>query len=83
MDPIRGRFASKEAPLMAFCKQCHLSLGFHISAVFAIVCCYSALCADGYSLYTDSWAVEINGGRHIADKLAKKHGFINAGEVRA
>lgn len=69
---------------MAFRRQYQLSLrGFHISAVFAVVCCCSALCVDGYSLYTDSWAVEINGGRHTADKLAKKHGFINAGEVRA
>lgn len=63
-------------------RQSQLSpLRFRTPVIFAIICCF-AICVDGHSLYTDSWAVEINGGRRIADKIAKKHGFINAGEVR-
>lgn len=31
--------------------------------------------------YTESWAVEVRGGREAADKLAKDHGFTNLGEV--
>lgn len=47
--------------------------------IFAIVCCRSV--SGGSSLFTDRWAVQISGGRHVADTLAKEHGFINAGTV--
>ena len=31
--------------------------------------------------YSDSWVVELEGGRDEADKLADEHGFINLGQV--
>ena len=32
--------------------------------------------------YSTSWAVEIDGGRTEADRLASAHGFLNRGQVR-
>ena len=32
-------------------------------------------------LYTNSWAVEIEGGHSVAENLAVKYGFINKGQV--
>lgn len=32
--------------------------------------------------YTHQWAVHIVGGKSVADRIARKHGFINGGEVR-
>ena len=32
-------------------------------------------------LYTNSWAVEIEGGHSAAESLAVKYGFINKGQV--
>ena len=49
--------------------------------IFAVICIYSGV--DGYQPYTDNWAVEVRGGRHVANELAKEHGFINVGEVRS
>lgn len=37
-------------------------------------------CEEDY-LFSNSWAVEVNGGPHIANQLAEKHGFINKGQV--
>ena len=35
-------------------------------------------------VYTASWAVEITeGGKKMADAIARRHGFINLGNVRA
>ena len=34
------------------------------------------------TVFSNSWAVEVKGGRHVADRLAEKHGFINKGLVR-
>ena len=34
------------------------------------------------AVFSNSWAVEVKGGRHVADRLAEKHGFINKGLVR-
>lgn len=31
--------------------------------------------------FSNSWAVEIHGGLEVADDVAKKHGFINKGQV--
>ena len=53
-----------------------------VAIVFAIYSCTVLLpCADGHTPYTNSWAVEVHGGRQVADKLAREHGFFNAGEV--
>jgi hypothetical protein len=32
--------------------------------------------------YTNSWAVEVAGGRAVADDVATRHGFVNVGQVR-
>ncbi|KAJ3594058.1 hypothetical protein NHX12_006390, partial [Muraenolepis orangiensis] len=32
-------------------------------------------------IFTNTWAVEIPGGRHVAEQVAQKHGFINYGHV--
>ncbi|KAL5482147.1 hypothetical protein EMCRGX_G022436 [Ephydatia muelleri] len=31
--------------------------------------------------YTPHWAVQIRGGRDVADRLATKHGFMNMGLI--
>lgn len=31
--------------------------------------------------YLNSWTVEVRGGRNVADDLARKHGFVNRGQV--
>ena len=31
--------------------------------------------------YSNSWAVEVKGGQEVAEQLARKHGFINHGQV--
>ena len=31
--------------------------------------------------YTNSWAVQVVGGRRAADELARKHGLVNHGQV--
>lgn len=36
----------------------------------------------GEHLFSNSWAVEVRGGQGAADELAKKHGFVNKGQVR-
>ena len=51
------------------------------SVIFAVVIIALCRSVDGYSQYTNSWAVEVRGGRRVADKLAKEHGFTNMGEV--
>ena len=32
--------------------------------------------------YSNSWAVEVRGGAEKAEELARKHGFVNLGQVR-
>ncbi|XP_051916018.1 furin (paired basic amino acid cleaving enzyme) b [Hippocampus zosterae] len=36
---------------------------------------------DTAEVYTNAWAVQINGGPKEADRIAKEHGFINHGNV--
>ena len=31
--------------------------------------------------YSNSWAVEVTGGKDIANEIAERHGFINLGAV--
>lgn len=37
-------------------------------------------CEDD-TVFSNSWAVEVKGGSHVADQLAEKHGFVNKGMV--
>ena len=32
--------------------------------------------------YSNQWSLQIDGGKDEADRLAKKHGFVNEGKVR-
>ncbi len=41
----------------------------------------SSLDAEVLVGYTDSWVVELEGGRDEADRLASKYGFRNMGQV--
>ena len=38
---------------------------------------------DAKKEYSNVWAVEVTGGKPTADELARKHGFINKGQVGA
>lgn len=37
--------------------------------------------AQGQQVFTNTWAVHISGGPAVADRLARKHGFLNQGQV--
>ncbi len=37
---------------------------------------------DDDVIYTNSWAVQIDGDSEMADAIAASHGFINKGQVR-
>lgn len=36
---------------------------------------------DAAEVYTNTWAVQIDGGPEKADQIARDHGFINLGNV--
>uniref|UniRef100_A0A4W6EFX3 Furin (paired basic amino acid cleaving enzyme) b n=1 Tax=Lates calcarifer TaxID=8187 RepID=A0A4W6EFX3_LATCA len=42
---------------------------------------YFAAWIDAAEVYTNTWAVQINGGPEEADRIAREHGFINLGNV--
>ena len=59
-------------------------------AVCAVLLCLllapSTSVSDGWpppagEFYTNSWAVEVAGGRAVADDVATRHGFVNVGQV--
>ena len=52
------------------------TLGAHRATVAA-----SSSTAAG--TYSNSWAVHITGGAHEAERIARKHGFVNHGNVSA
>lgn len=33
-------------------------------------------------LFSNSWAVEVRGGSNVAEQVARRHGFVNKGQVR-
>lgn len=33
------------------------------------------------TIFTDQWAVHVNGGDRVADDIAARHGFVNFGKV--
>lgn len=37
--------------------------------------------AHGQKVFTNTWAVHIPGGPAVADRVARKHGFLNQGQV--
>lgn len=36
---------------------------------------------DSAEIYTNTWAVQVNGGPEEANRIAREHGFINHGNV--
>ena len=51
---------------------------------FIIIICVAAASVedeDNEKHYSNSWAVEIVGGKDMADRIAETHGFINMGQV--
>ena len=72
----------KEAVVLQFRKPFRplgLSVNYFIFAAYTACC--SGSVGGGFSPYTDSWAVEVSGGRYAADAIAEEHGFLNAGTV--
>ena len=55
-------------------------------AVAVSALCIGADAATGHyespPVYTNSWAVQVDGGLSAADALATKYGFVNKGQVR-
>lgn len=37
--------------------------------------------ARGQKVFTNTWAVHIPGGPAVADRVARKHGFVNLGQI--
>lgn len=37
--------------------------------------------ADAAEVYSNAWAVQIDGGPEEADRIAREHGFVNHGNV--
>lgn len=46
-----------------------------------VVCSCKQGMKDELADFSNSWAIEVRGGLEIADEIAKKHGFINKGQV--
>ena len=46
-----------------------------------VICSCKPEVSEEEADFSNSWAVEIHGGLEVADDLAKKHGFINKGQV--
>lgn len=51
------------------------------SVIVLTVACVVAVSCSTHTLYANSWAVEIEGGKDAADALAQKYGFENRGQV--
>ncbi len=51
-------------------------------SVFLLLALATAISSSSEAgTFTNSWAVEVNGGREAADQLAVKYGFTNLGQV--
>ena len=50
-----------------------------VSVVFVSLC--AGRVSGWEQLFTNSWVVEVDGGREVADAVAKRHGFVNLGQV--
>ena len=53
----------------------------HCTLTFALLGVLMSHSASSRKEYTDSLAVEVIGGKEVADRLATKHGFVNHGKV--
>lgn len=54
----------------------------------ALVCCAATNAfldhdeSEDEVIYSNSWAIEIDGDLETAQKIAEKHGFVHVGKVR-
>lgn len=55
-----------------------VALSLWLSAIQAVPTHLDGVAAHRY---TNSWAVEVRGGTEVADRVAERHGFVNAGRV--
>ncbi|KAK3763006.1 hypothetical protein RRG08_026919 [Elysia crispata] len=53
---------------------------FDFVRVFALVLVLFVELSAG-ALFTDLWAVHVNGGDEVANEVARRHGFINRGQI--
>lgn len=53
----------------------------HLCAVLLVLLKAERKWSDAADVYTNTWAVQIIGGQEEADRIARKHGFINHGIV--
>jgi len=49
--------------------------------LFLLIIITSRASNDNEDTFTNDWLVRIEGGRAVADLVAKRHGFINRGQV--
>lgn len=54
----------------------NVSRGFSLFCLLVIISCQQSKCT-----YLNQIAVHIEGGSHIADRIATKHGYTNMGQV--
>lgn len=59
----------------------HLTVAVLIGLVLEVRCARASDSPNDSTIYTDEWAVYIDGGSHVAEMIAEKHGFINLGKV--
>ncbi|CAL8260437.1 unnamed protein product [Merluccius merluccius] len=52
-----------------------------LAAAAALAASRRAAAAAAPEVYTNTWAVRITGGAGEADRVARKHGFVNHGNV--
>ncbi len=50
-------------------------------SVVLVICTVFVCVSSKEEVYSNSWAVEVKGGHHVADATARKHGFTNKGQV--
>ena len=71
----------EDTPIIGSGRALHRSFSITIASIIFVISSSTVPCVNSHSQYTDSWAVEVRGGRHVANKLAETHGFINVGQV--
>ena len=54
----------------------------HMGSTVLLVVYLSAMVRGSTPHYTNTWAVEVEGGKEQADAVAEKYNFVNKGQVR-
>uniref|UniRef100_A0AAY4BH94 Peptidase S8 pro-domain domain-containing protein n=1 Tax=Denticeps clupeoides TaxID=299321 RepID=A0AAY4BH94_9TELE len=53
----------------------------HFGAVLLLTAASTETAAGSKGVYTNTWAVHVRGGAGEAERIARKHGFVNHGNV--